>query len=136
MANPLPSPGLNGNLLPNRYRTFQSFHSDGELDPCRGNYERIMRRFDVDVNPGVTPLMLFEQAVGSGVVPQAYLCCATSQLEVKIYCVHLPSKFTSSLDGSITPWDGQGFGFLGEVTQSMVTTVSFPSTAFRTLMNI
>jgi hypothetical protein len=95
-----------------------------------------MRRFDVDANPGVTPLVLFEQAVGSGVVPQAYLCCAVPQQEVKIYCVHLPSKFTSALDGSITPWDGQGFGFLGEVTQGMVTTVTFPSMAFRPIMNI
>jgi hypothetical protein len=39
------------------------------------------------------------------------------------------------LDGSTTPWDGQGFGFLGEVTQAMVTTVTFPGTAFHAIMN-
>ncbi len=56
-------------------------------------------------------------------------------MDVKIFCVHLPSKFVSALDGSTTPWDGQGFGFLGEVTQAMVTTVTFPGTAFRAIMN-
>jgi hypothetical protein len=74
--------------------------------------------------------------VGSGAIPQAYLCCVANAAEVRVYCVHLPSKFVSALDGSTTPWDGQGFGFLGEVTQTMVTTVPFPSTAFRAVMNI
>jgi hypothetical protein len=135
MANPLPPPGPIGNVLPNRHRTFHSSYADQELDPYQGNYDSILRRFDVDVNPGVTPVVLFEQAVGLGAVPQAYLCCTTSQLEVKVFCVHLPSKFTSGLDGSTTPWDGQGFGFLGEITHNLVTAVNFPSTAFRTIMN-
>jgi len=134
MANPLPLPGL-GNPLPTRHRSFQSFYNDEELDPYRGQYDRVLTRLNVDANPNVTLAMLYEQAVGSGVAPQAYICCATSQQTTKIYCIHLPSRFVSALDGVATPWDGKGFAFLGEVTQTTVTTVDFPANAFRAIMN-
>jgi hypothetical protein len=65
-----------------------------------------MERFDPDINNVVTPLLLQEQAVASGVAPQAYFCCAQRQDQVHIYCVHLPSKFPSALDGTASPWDG------------------------------
>jgi hypothetical protein len=136
MANPLPQPGPLGNILPHRHRTFAEYYSDPELDSCQGNYQRIMARFDVDANPGVTHLILYEQAVGSSTVPQAYLCCSVVQHEVRIFCVHLPSRFVSALDGTATPWDGQGFASIGEVTNMSVTTVLFPDTVFRTAMNV
>jgi hypothetical protein len=109
MANPLLQPGPIGNALPNRHCTFAGYYSDLKLDAYQGNYQHIMARFDIDVNPGVTHLILYEQAVGSGTTPQAYLCCSVVQQEVKIFCVHLPSKFVGALDGTATPWDGQGF---------------------------
>jgi hypothetical protein len=112
----------------------QELYGDPEFDPCHGNYDQIMAHFDVDINPSVTPTLLYEQAVGTS-APQAYLCCTMIQQEVKIFCVHLPSKFVSAMDGTVTPWDVQGFAFLGEITQTMVTTVSFPNTAFRAVMN-
>jgi hypothetical protein len=73
--------------------------------------------------------------MGAGVVPQAYICCAIVQQAVKVFCLHLPSKFVSALDGRVTPWDGEGFAFLGEVTQSTATSVNFPSNAFRAFRN-
>jgi hypothetical protein len=135
MANPLPPPGLGGNALPIRHRNFMGLYSDPEMDPCQGSYNRIMTRFDVDASPGVTHALLYEQAVGTSAAPQAYLCCATVQQEVKIFCVHLPSKFMGALVGTATLWDGQGFASLGEVTNTTVTTVSFPNTVFQAVMN-
>jgi hypothetical protein len=135
MANLQPQPGQMGNPLPTRHRSFSSLYSDPEQDPCQGRYDRIMARFDIDTNPGVTPVMLFEQAVGVGGAPQAYLCAVNVQQDVKIFCIHLPSRFVSALDGTVTPWDGRGFASLGEVTGTTVTTVAFPDIAFRPVMN-
>jgi len=94
-----------------------------------------MERFDPDVNNVVTPLLLQEQAVASGVVPQAYLCCAQRQDQVRIYCVHLPSKFPSALDGTTLPWDGLIFAFLGDLVQGVITTIQLPALMFRFVPN-
>jgi hypothetical protein len=96
MANPLPlplPPPGQGTLLGPRHRSFQSYYGDTTLDPCQGRYDRIMPRFDVNENPGISHVMLFEQAVGAGIIPQAYICCsATPQRATRIYCIHMPSK--------------------------------------------
>jgi hypothetical protein len=76
---------------------------------------------------------LLEQAVGSGPILQAYLCYSQSQQQVRIYCIHLPTKFTSSLTGDVTPWDGNIFAFLGKVRQGIVTMVQLPNTFFCTV---
>jgi hypothetical protein len=90
-----------------------------------------MDRFDPEVNPALSHIMLYEQAVGSGPIPQAYLCCAQRQNQTKIFCLHLPSRYTGSLDGHATPWDSLGFACLGEVTAGQVTTVMLPDNYFR-----
>lgn len=69
MANLLPQPG-HGLAVPatpaaSRHRTYQELYGDETLDPYQGDYTRIMSRFDIDENPGVTCLMLYEQAVGA-----------------------------------------------------------------------
>ena len=56
------------------YKTFSEFYQDRELDPCRGDVQGLLTRFDVDANPGLTFVRLFEQATSAGPVPQAYLC--------------------------------------------------------------
>ena len=78
---PLQLPGL-GTPTATAHLTFASYYGDLELDPCKGDYRRIMERFDPDVNNVVTPLLLQEQAVGSGVVPQAYFFCTQRQDQV------------------------------------------------------
>jgi hypothetical protein len=65
-----------------------------------------MNRFDVEANPGVTHYMLYEQAVGAGTTPQAFICCAEQRQSTRIYCLHLPLKYVSALDGMMTLWDG------------------------------
>jgi hypothetical protein len=136
MANlpplPLPQPAMA--LTP--HHNFRSFYNDETLGPCQGAYTNIMARFDPEVNPGITAATLLEQAVGSGPVPQAYLCCMVRQNQVMILCLHLLSRYTSSLDGRVTPWDGMSFAFLGEVTQGQVTTATIPDTAFRVIANV
>jgi hypothetical protein len=79
---------------------------------------------------------LLEQAVSSGPIPQAYLCCAERQQQTKIFCIHLPSKYARALNGDTTSWDGQCFVYLGEITQGVVTTIQLPDNAFRTISNV
>jgi hypothetical protein len=66
-VNPLPGPG--GNILPVCHQTFQGFYSNVELVPCQGHYDRIMSQFNLDENPNVTHVRLYEQAVEAGAVP-------------------------------------------------------------------
>jgi len=141
MANqpplPVPLPQLN---LPiggpvSRPREFASWYSDGQLDPLRGQYEAIMHRFDPEINNTISHIILLEQAVGGGPVPQAYLCCVQRQQQTRIYCLHLPSKYIGALDGKQTPWDSRVFMFLGEVTQNTATSVQLADTAFQAVMN-
>jgi hypothetical protein len=133
MANLLPVLQQPGQLQPAAaHQTFCAFYQDETLDPCQRNYVQIMERFDPEVNPGISHIFLLDQAVGSGPIPQAYLCCAQRQAQTKIYCVHLPSRYTGSLDGRVTPWDSTSFAFLGEVVQGQITTVVLPDLAFRT----
>jgi hypothetical protein len=94
-----------------------------------------MDRFNIETNPAIMHIMLYEQAVGAGVSPQAYLCCTSGLQGTWLVCLHLPSKFMSLLDGRATPWDGQDFAFLGEVTQSIVMTVFLLNTTYCAVMN-
>jgi hypothetical protein len=132
MANLLPQPGPN--LLPEQpAQTFAAFYQDDALDPCHGDYAPIMARFDPEITPTLTPGALLEQANGCGPIPQVYLCCSNRQNQTKIYCIHLPSKFTGALDGRTTTWDGMPFAFLGEAIQGHVTMVTLPDTVFSTV---
>jgi len=82
MANPVPLPGPPSNNGA-RHTTFASFYGDETLDPYSGEYARVMERLDPEINQAVTPLILFEQVVGTGPIPQAYLCCALQQSQVR-----------------------------------------------------
>jgi hypothetical protein len=95
-----------------------------------------MSRFNLEVNPVISHATLLEQAVGLGPVPQAYLCCVQRQHQTRVFCLHLPTKYTSSLDGRMTPWDGVTFAYLGEAIQGQVTTVILPEQAFRPIYNV
>jgi hypothetical protein len=104
--------------------------------PYQGNYQRIMDHLDPETNQLVTPLLLFEQAVAAGPIPQAYLCCALQRNQVRVYCLHMPAKYVGALDGQTSPWDGNSYAFLGEITQGVVTTVNFLNNSFNPVMNI
>lgn len=136
MANLLPPTGHNANPLGPKHRTFTSLYNDLTQDPCHSTYSDILVRFDPAQNVAITHVLLLEQAIGAGVVPQAYLCCTVNQGQIKILCLHMPSRFTSSLDGRRTPWDGKVFAFLGELTQGIATTVELPDKAFCSVINI
>jgi hypothetical protein len=135
MANQLLLPGPDP-LQARRHKSFYEFFGDNELDPSKGDYTRIMARFDPEVNQATSHVMLLELAVGSGPVPQAYLCCSERRNQTRIFCIHMPSRFVGSLDGQATPWDGSNFAYLGELTQGVVTTINLPNTAFRTIANV
>jgi len=135
MANLITQTGIDP-LQPKRHQVFSEFYRDGELDPCRGDYTRIMERFDPEVNAGTSHVMLLEQAVQYGPEPQAYLVCTERQDQTRIFCLHLPSRYAGSLDGSPTPWDMKSFAFLGEITQGFVSTIELPNMVFRTVANI
>jgi hypothetical protein len=133
--NPLPLPGpITGNLV--CHTTFVTLYADETADPWQGDYQPIMDRVDLEMNRMLTPLLLLEQAVGAGPVPQAYLCCSLQRNQVRIYCLHIPSKYVGALDGRLSPWDGNSYAFLGEITQGVATTVNFPNTSFNPVMNV
>jgi hypothetical protein len=121
--------------MPPRHKTFASFYADTTLDPNQGDYQRVLARFDPETN-NIPHAQLLEQVIGSGPVPQAYLCCVLNAQCVRIHCIHLPTKFTSALNGEVTPWDGNVYAYLGESTHGTVTTVNVPTDPFRRIANI
>ncbi len=50
--------------------------------------------------------------------------------------ISLPSCYTGAMDGRATPWDGNSYAFLGDVTQWVINTVELPANAFRTIVNV
>jgi hypothetical protein len=83
-----------------KYRWFQEFYADETKDPCQGSYQRVMQRFDYEHAQAADPATLFEQAVSSnGLAHQAYFCCASTRRGPRIYCIHMPSRFASAVDG-------------------------------------
>ena len=143
MANLLPLPGplppldhLPAGMATIKCKSFVEWYGDAQRDPCRGEYQQIMNRFDPDVNNTISHIILLEQAAGAGAIPQAFLCCSLRQQRVRIYCLHLPSKYIGALDGRITPWDGKVFAFVGDVSHNTATTVQLPDNAFRAFINV
>jgi hypothetical protein len=72
-------------------------------------------------------------ALGNGNTSSAYLCCATlyPNGRPKVYVLHTLSRYPpTALDGTVTPWDNQLFGCLGDQVQDTIVTVMIPPTAF------
>jgi hypothetical protein len=116
-----------------RYVTFNQLYADEQKDPCSRNYARIMARFDASAPNALAGDALFNQVVSVGSTQlQAYLCCGTGvgTSGPRIYCVHSPSQFISSLDGTASTWDSLSFAFLGELVQGTITNILFHATAF------
>jgi hypothetical protein len=143
-----PVPQVQGLAIPNqppvyampdnaRYSTFHQFFDDTSRDPCRGDYTRVMARFDPESATVIPSEVLIEQALGNRPdMHQAYLCCVSTRRGPRVYCLLLPARFTSALDGRVTPWDGNLYTCLGEITQGTTTTVCFPATAFNIVANV
>jgi hypothetical protein len=124
-------------IAPPPARTFLQFYEDAQKDPCRGNYQRIMQRFDPIDQGAANPEVLYDQALGTpATVHQAYFCCAATRRGPRIFCIHAPSRFTSAMDGHVTLWNNSSYAFLGDVTQDVVTSVVFPPTVFNTTPEI
>jgi hypothetical protein len=102
MAKPLPPPGQPFQT-PARHTTYASYYSDATLDPYQGNYARLFNRLDPEVNNVVSHVILLEQAVAPSPHSLAYLCCTMQGTQVIVYCLHLLSRYTGSLDGRETP---------------------------------
>jgi hypothetical protein len=71
------------------------------------------------VNNTISHIILLEQTAGAGAIPQAFLCCSHRQQQVRVYCLHLPSKYIGSLD-----------------THNTATTVQLQDNAFRAFINV
>jgi len=117
-----------------RLMNFAQFFGDESKDPCHRSYERIMTRFDAMQPNAPTSPNLFQQVVSIGEsAPQAYLFCANTAAEPRIYCAHAPCRYLSSLDGTPTPWDTQSFAFIGDLVQNLISTIQFPDNAFEVI---
>jgi hypothetical protein len=94
-----------------------------------------MNRFDAGRVNAIPERTLLDQAIGLGAqTAQAYLCCGLAPGGVKIFCLHCPTRYATSLEGDITGWDNLCFAFLGELVQGTITNVLFPEDAFTTAM--
>lgn len=113
-------PSANQPLGPQN-RTYADAFSNPSLDPNQGFYADILPCFDPLQHNIVTPVFLVEQA---------------GQQQIRIYCLHAPSKFVSALSGRAMPWDGKGYAFLGEVTQGVTTTVEVSKEAFQPILYV
>jgi hypothetical protein len=92
-----------------------------------------MTRFDVATPNAAHADELLRQVVDlGGHQLQAYLCCGNTNgfNGPRIYCLHFPIRFMSSLDGQRSMWDDTHFASLGEVLGGQNTTVAFPANAF------
>jgi hypothetical protein len=105
--------------------TFTQFYNDELKDPCRCQYARMMDRFDAAQANAPNSDSLFRQVVTQvDTTAQAYLLSSYTSQGPRIFCVHLPSMFCSSMDGTPTRWDDKSFAFLGEVLQGLISIVS------------
>jgi hypothetical protein len=127
MANLLPAPQPGLKLA--RATTFTAVYNVATTDPQLVNYA------DSTVSTLSSSCCVLHYITPTR-HPQAYLCCAQRMNQVRVFCLHLPSRYTSALDGRLMPRDGHCYGFLGEVTQGLVTTVTFPGYAFRAVLNV
>jgi hypothetical protein len=115
---------------PVRVTSFAQLYGDESKDPCNRRYERIMTRFDAAQLNAPASAELLQQVVSLGEnTLQAYLFCANTAVEPRIYCAHAPSRFVSSLEGITTPWDNKSFAFLGDLVQNLILTIQFPDHA-------
>lgn len=130
-----PLPAVAPLTLPVRHKTFAGYYADESQDPSRDRYALILRRFDAIGNEAQDADTLLQVTLGNPNVPIAFLCCATLSTAPRIYVIHMPSKFSPSIDGRITPWDGRLFAFLGEILRDNPMIVAFPSTGFELTTN-
>jgi hypothetical protein len=92
-----------------------------------------MQHFDASCPDATPSATLYNQVTRlGGAQLQAYLSCGmgTGQTGLKIYCVHAPAKFLTSLDSALMNWENLSFAFLGDLIQGHTTNVLFPNNAF------
>jgi hypothetical protein len=136
MANLLQNQPGQDPLQVRRHSTFREYYGDASLDPSRADYSRILKRLDPEAHPNILHVYLLEQAIGNSGNPQAYICCDNRQAQIKIFCVHLPTRYVGAVDGHVTPWDSLCFAYLGEITQGQVIIVNLPDNAFRVVAHV
>jgi len=116
---------------PVRVISLAQLYGDEAKDPCHRRYERVMTRLDTAQLNAPSSAELLQQVVSLGEnTLQAYLFCANTAVEPRIYCAHAPSRYVSSLEGVPTPWDNKSFAFLGDLVQNLISTIQFPDNAF------
>jgi hypothetical protein len=123
------APNVQG-TAPISHTTFAAFFSDETRDPMRRSYEAITARFDAMNAAPQNANMLLDMAVGNPNVPSTFLCCATLHAQPRIFLIHSLSRYVPAMDGRVTPWDSQLFGFLGEIMNKNALTVILPNTIF------
>jgi hypothetical protein len=136
MANLLQNQPGQDPLQVRRHSTFREYYGDASLDPSRADYSRILERLDPEAHPNILHVYLLEQAIGNSGNPQAYICCDNRQAQIKIFCVHLPTRYVGAMDGRVTPWDSLCFAYLGEITQGQVIIVNLPDNAFHVVAHV
>ena len=111
--------------------TYQAYFLDDSKDPYQGNYTSLLLEFRTADNPRSADSLRNLVSDMDPSYPQAFLTLQQPPGSDNAYykVIHGLCKYPS-LVGRPTPWDGQVFGFVGDVVEGMITTVNLPATAF------
>jgi len=125
-----PQAGVGPQAQAQGHCSFTSLFQDEMQDPFRASWAQVLRYFD-DAATDASAIMT--AALGNVNASSAYLCCVTlyPKGSPKVYVLHTLSRYPpTALDGTVTPWDDQLFGCLGDQVQDTIVTVMISPTAF------
>ncbi|MGH7974646.1 MAG: hypothetical protein ACREBR_03905 [bacterium] len=101
-------------------------------DLHNGRYDAVMSEFKPD--PTVSPGDLTERVMhAADAEPQAYVMVYKDERDGqhKTLLLHRPKIYPRALGAVETPWDDEGWAFVGDITGQQITTVAWPDAAFR-----
>ncbi len=113
------------------HTSFASYYHDDTKDPLRSRAAAVLARFEAEGQAAVAGADLLQAVLENKEIPNTFLCCAVlhANTPAKVYVLHALSKYPQALDGTVSPWDGKHFCYLGDISQGNVLTVAVPSTA-------
>jgi hypothetical protein len=119
------------------HRSFASFYSDDMLDPIRARAAAVLGRFAPDAQVVQAGAELLTTTVENASIPHTFLCCTALHPtgQAKVYLLHAFSRYPQAPDGTVTPWDGRIFCYLGEINQGNIMTVAVPGSIFDLVNN-
>ena len=106
-------------------RRYQQFFQREANDPYQGNYAALLAEFRTSNNPATFAQLHRTVNLADAEYPAAYLACVDGD-----YMLVYGLQRYSGVVGHPSPWDGNVYANVNDVTDGLVTTVLFPEDAF------